>query len=305
MEKKINIAQLLKDCPTGMELDCVMYENVYFDKINDDKKSCYPILCYITDEKGNRSSISFTKNGCESIRYGAKCVIFPKGKTTWEGFQRPFKDGDVVVAEDDELYQLFLLKYLTHSEDDNDYDGYCYFGWDFQSNKLFEKGKWGFNRLATEEEKQKLFQAIKDNGYKWNEETKLLENLIEPKFKVGDVIQDEDGYKVKITEVNLEDECYEYESIIAKGIGGIGFIEQDDYELVPNKFDITSLKPFDKVLVRDSNKGSWNIHFFSYIDCSKMFKTIMGTYIQCIPYKGNEHLLGKTDDCDEFYKTWE
>lgn len=25
---------------------------------------------------------------------------------------------------------------------------------------------------------------------------------------------------------------------------------------------------------------------------------------QCIPYEGNEHLLGKTDDCDEFYKTW-
>ena len=25
---------------------------------------------------------------------------------------------------------------------------------------------------------------------------------------------------------------------------------------------------------------------------------------QCIPYKGNEHLLGTTNDCDEFYKNW-
>ena len=33
---------------------------------------------------------------------------------------------------------------------------------------------------ATEEEKQKLFKAIKDNGYKWNSETKTLEKLIEP-----------------------------------------------------------------------------------------------------------------------------
>lgn len=30
-----------------------------------------------------------------------------------------------------------------------------------------------------------------------------------------------------------------------------------------------------------------------------------GKYFQqCIPYKGNEHLLGKTDDCSEFYKIW-
>lgn len=26
---------------------------------------------------------------------------------------------------------------------------------------------------------------------------------------------------------------------------------------------------------------------------------------QCIPYKGNEHLLGTTNDCNDFYKTWE
>lgn len=31
MENKINIVELLKDCPQGMELDCTMYEDVYFD----------------------------------------------------------------------------------------------------------------------------------------------------------------------------------------------------------------------------------------------------------------------------------
>lgn len=24
----------------------------------------------------------------------------------------------------------------------------------------------------------------------------------------------------------------------------------------------------------------------------------------CIPYEGNEHLLGTKEDCDEFYKNW-
>ena len=27
-------------------------------------------------------------------------------------------------------------------------------------------------------------------------------------------------------------------------------------------------------------------------------------YYQCIPYKGNEYLLGTTDDCDEYFKIW-
>ena len=25
----------------------------------------------------------------------------------------------------------------------------------------------------------------------------------------------------------------------------------------------------------------------------------------CIPYEGNEHLLGTSINCDDFYKTWE
>ena len=49
---------------------------------------------------------------------------------------------------------------------------------------LFSAGTWRFVRLATEEEKQKLFDAIELNGYKWNAETKTLEKFVEffPKF---------------------------------------------------------------------------------------------------------------------------
>ena len=184
MENKINIAELLKDCPQGMELDCLMFENVYFDKVSDDKKAYYPILCYITDEKGNRSSISFTKNGCESMRYGAKCVIFPKGKTTWERFQRPFKDGDIVTTSNG-----LWIGITTGGEINSFIPTYCV----IKHNGEFEayldrKRSWMFRRLATEEEKQKLFQAIKDNGYKWNEETKTLEKLedIEDKGNISD-----------------------------------------------------------------------------------------------------------------------
>ena len=81
MENKINIAELLKDCPNGMELDCTMYQDVYFDYIDE----LNIIHCYI---QGNNSKvgISFNKFGCYSELNQAKCVIFPKGKTTWEEF---------------------------------------------------------------------------------------------------------------------------------------------------------------------------------------------------------------------------
>ena len=38
---------------------------------------------------------------------------------------------------------------------------------------------------------------------------------------------------------------------------------------------------------------------------NKSYITTYGVTQQCIPYEGNQHLLGKTDDCDEYYKTWE
>lgn len=300
MENKINIAELLKDCPQGMELDCVMYDNLYFDKVSDNKKASYPIFCYITDEKGNRSGISFTKNGYESRRYGAKCVIFPKGKTTWEGFQRPFKDGDIAISENGDIH---LLKTSSSS--------YCAYRDSWEILPKFDStitANVTIVRLATEEEKEKFFDIIKANGYKWNSETKTLENLIEPKFKLGDMIQDVDKYKVKITEVNLEDECYRCESMITKGIGDIPFKEQNNWELVPNKFDITTLKVFDKVLVRDSGE-TWCINLFGcYNKTDNQYNCIGNTDIgwdECIPYEGNEHLLGTANDCDEYYKTWE
>lgn len=37
-------------------------------------------------------------------------------------------------------------------------------------------------RFAKEKEKEQLFQAIKDHGYKWNTETKTLEKLKKEKF---------------------------------------------------------------------------------------------------------------------------
>jgi hypothetical protein len=445
MENKINIAEILKDCPKGMELDCSVWNNVVFDHI--DTTSNYPI--YIKKMGGELEYL--TEDGHFNFDCDAKCVIFPKGKTTWEGFQRPFKDGDILVGRSK---QPFIFEKL------NDGDGcYSYCGISCVGEFVLASTDWTFAnslRFATEEEKKKLFDAIKDNGYKWNADTKTLEKLVEPKFKVGDRIKAicnncqydikeitdthynlvEVEYKLKYTEPISEDKNWELapnkfdintfkpkdgdilisgledNPFIFKRINGLGnaqcycaiscfgqlilnndnwtcikgcrlateeeksklfqaikdngykwneetktleklvepkfkvgdrikekqsniigeiidvqknkynvriddkglylyFREQDNWELVPNKFDITTLKPFEsRVLVRDRNNDEWRGQFFShYNNCSDRPYICVGNeglaeYKQCIPYEGNEHLLGTTNDCDNYYKTW-
>ena len=85
MEKKINIAELLKDCPTGMELYCILWDNVTFDRVADsgiwikyiDSQTCEHSLYLHYDG-------SFPIHNSGSLQ--TKCVIFPKGKKLGKGF---------------------------------------------------------------------------------------------------------------------------------------------------------------------------------------------------------------------------
>ena len=394
MEKKINIAELLKDCPSGMELDCMMYEDVFFDYVDE----LNIIHCYIKNET-HKTSITFNQHGTPNSDIKSKCVIFPKGRTTWEGFVPPyqFKDGDVIFGRNkacsyitiykhfkdknsfyyyacltslgrfliDNFADKLNLRLATEEEKQKLFDaikdkGYkwnaetktleklpkfkngdiilksyfvaivsyiessgriwyhCWYNTKYKDCKF--KNDFGIGdindsdevRFATEEEKEKLFQAIKANGYKWNSDTKILEKLIEPKFKVGNKIVNIhrkhlhcDSASGKISQIT--DDKY----IFTDG-SYISISNQDNWELVPNKFDITTLKPFDKVLVKtDVHNPVWSVDFYDGYNIEvggsfTPFAVTGGKYFQqCIPYEGNEHLRGTTEDCDNFYKTWE
>lgn len=55
------------------------------------------------------------------------------------------------------------------------------------------------------------------------------------------------------------------------------------------------LKPFDKVLVRDEEDNIWRVSIFSHIDNEDLrfpYVTINAHWKYCIPYEGNESLLG-------------
>ena len=311
--KKINVAELLKNCPTDMELDSPMYDNLYFGRVEEDHGLL--ILCY-TIYHGNKTAVYFTEFGSYNTHKTAKCVIFPKGKTTWEGFVPPckFKDGDIIYTKHKlgtEFVSIFRVEYerdiciyWNMNLSTNKLIGYLHDGKAF---KVFiEKDKVKEQRFATEEEKQKLFKAFNDNGYTWNAETKTLEKLIQPKFKVGDKVRHKNNHNVVFTITSIEEDSYVCGAKMA-----FWFDDQDQYELVPNKFNINTLVPFEsRVLVRYNKETKWCPAIWGFYDYEKGLPhryAIVGgiTFAYCIPYEGNEHLLGKPEDCKNFYKTWE
>ena len=307
MEKKINLVELLKDCPKGMELDCVMFDNVSFAGLQN---SSSPIVIHTPD--GYKYLNAF---GCYHDSYRAKCVIFPKGKKTWEGFQRPFVDGDVIADDHGNIaiykgtmwYNKKLANYYCgYRKSDNHFipepkrDGY--FGvieelhyaskeekrklfdviekndyeWDVENKTLVKKqkfkdgdivacddfrdfcksqififknkkenialsscylmldgdkldlegGMYYVTRFATGEEKNKLFKALKDNGYRWDEKNKTLEKL--PIFKVGNKIMAFSVKAIKGTNDVLPNESHKYQYVEQAALDtakSFGFLE--------------------------------------------------------------------------------
>lgn len=58
---------------------------------------------------------------------------------------------------------------------------------------------------------------------------------------------------------------------------------------------VRKLKPFDKVLVRDDEEDcKWCCNFFAEKSEDGTYKCMIGFWDMCIPYEGNEHLLGTT-----------
>ena len=73
------------------------------------------------------------------------------------------------------------------------------------------------------------------------------------------------------------------------------------------KFDPKTLKPFDKVLVRNFIISKWRCEHFSYFDNGELNPYMTTTsYTFCIPYNDEtKHLVGTTKDAPEYYKYWE
>jgi hypothetical protein len=131
----------------------------------------------------------FLKDGCYTAHKVSKCVIFPKGKNSWEGFVPPckFKDGDIIFTHTNTSKGFLENSWVSIFKEYRNNRCACYVCLCLSDLELYHD-KWEDellcelceieeNRLATEEEKEKLFDAIKDKGYRWNAETKTLDKI--------------------------------------------------------------------------------------------------------------------------------
>lgn len=99
MNNKINIAEILKDCPKGMKLYSPIYGKVKLWKVNSN--SVYSIQIATSIDRSG----SFTSDGRLYEKYpSSECLLFPSSEMRdWSKF---FKRGDVVWCED-EMYAIF------------------------------------------------------------------------------------------------------------------------------------------------------------------------------------------------------
>lgn len=236
----INIAEILTDCPTRTKLYSPIFGEGWLSEVGD-----YLIKVY----DNNANDYNFYHDG-SYVKTG-ECMLFPsKDNRDWNTFQKPFKDGDILVTM---LGEIFIYQKIPTTDFCGSYASLNIYGKFYPYYSSFIESS---ARFATEDEKQKFFDAMEANGYRWNAETKAIGQII------------------------------------------------------PKKFNISTLKPFDKVLVRHLNDNVWVASFFSHYEkdlkfgCYPFVTTSFKSFPKCIPYEGNEYLLGTTCDCEEFYKTW-
>ena len=193
MNENLNLVEILKDCPKGTKLYSTVFGEVELEKISNDENDKYPIFIRLHDNTID----DVAKDGRYIGIYDGECVLFPsKDQRDWSKFNPKnkelvppceFKDGDILSYQCAYLKNRSIYIYRYHKTLNTAY--YVALSGDTDSTfRINNKGKCALNgydhtvRFATEEEKQKLFDAIKENGYKWNAKTKTLEKLIKHKF---------------------------------------------------------------------------------------------------------------------------
>lgn len=97
---KINIAEILKNCPKGTKLYSPLFGNVEFYEISNNFCST---ICVVD---GNDVLQVFTKEGCYHTGYpNAECLLFPSSEMRdWKSF---FKKGDVLYSPILQKFAIF------------------------------------------------------------------------------------------------------------------------------------------------------------------------------------------------------
>ena len=317
METKINIAEILKNVPMGTKLYSPLFGNVYLAYIGE---------MFIT-VRHHSTTANFYHNGSLYDYEGTEPMLFPSREMRdWSKFT--YKKGDVLISREgskilfdkwvNEDHTKFLgkIKVLGNS--------HCY--------------DTAYYTLVSEEEALEFIKSVeKINNGKLNRETLEIEKA-QPEFKDGDVVVvDEipfDLYSkcifilkenlntgeikarayvlynvnkdsiffdtpiMKVIERNIHLATDEEKQQLFDALAKEGKAWDAEKKQIVDLKPKVELKPFDKVLVRDSKSDNWRANLFGYIGKDGYYRCVYANWVYCIPYAGNEHLLGTTKNVE-------
>lgn len=214
------------------------YEIVKWDAMGD-----YPLIGVFFDEQLNTSyARSFTTQGIYDMKKesGLDLQLVVPEYLAW-------KEGDYLTMESEDMnYVLIYKSYVKGERNPVNYHVFfnttckeLYFDSCCDDGVLVKA-----IRPSLPSEIELMHELLRENGKRWNLETKRVEDLK----------------------------------------------EEPEHEF----------KPFDHVMVRDDDEQHWICDIFSNVEEDGTFCCVGGTWSQCMPYEGNEHLVGKTDKPKEF-----
>lgn len=319
MKTEINIVEILKDKPQGTKLYSSACGKCKLEEVDDKSFK----ISFYNSKFGfmNGGEGYLDKNG--KLYDDGECVVFPsKEMRDWSKFA--WNKGDVLVSNDggtevifdkwyDETYTSFYCKHYLNSEDENKIVYYETFLCITERYSLEDK-----------DSVQTYIKTIEEKlGGKLNRETLEVEKA-QPEFKDGDIVVY--GESVAICRRIYKHTLSFYVSL--NEMVGLLFADEvessEEYRFATDEdkqqlFDALAkegkawdaekkqivdlkpkveLKPFDRVLVRNCKSENWRANLFGYIDKDGFYCCVWANWAYCIPYIGNESLLGTTKDVE-------
>lgn len=309
METKINIAAILKDKPKRTKLYTDAFGELSIEDINTEDELGITLSSKDDDE------LLFYNDGRYNL-YGEPILVPSKSMHDWRKFA--WKKGDVLVRKDnvyiifekfeDDAYTRFKGKHCLWKEDNVE-----------NYNKEEIKMLTSVFEKATDDVAQTYIKNIEEHlDGKLNLETLEIEKQLE--FKDGDIVVY--GKSVAICRKIYKHTLSFYVSL--NEMFGLLFADEvessEEYRFATEEekkqlFDALAkegkawdsekkaivdlkpkveLKPFDKVLIRDFKDQAWQVSLFGYKDANNYYCCNGSCWNQCIPYIGNESLLGTT-----------
>lgn len=334
METKINIAAILKDKPQGTKLYDWLY-NIDVESDTISTTDTETVVWCINETDNNttchRGYSEFgTVRGCSD---GLRILLPSKEMRDWSKFA--WKKGDVLISNDgkkevffngftDDTYALFKAKH-----------GFEVLS---NGNTIYLRDEDGIATsdyiLEDKDVAQTYINAIEKRlGGKLNRETLEIEK---PEFEDGDILSNPSTAHPKnhifIFSKFDKNKDFEYHvALVASGeivvptyhgvwcrkdsgvryatgeekqqlfdaLAKDGKVWDAEKKMIVELKPKIELKPFDKVLVRNDKEDQWSANIFSY-QVRDMYHCLGECYWRyCIPYEGNEHLLGTTNNVED------